>query len=104
MTFSRDAFLAMPFLGVKMVIMPIYPTTIIDDPDGLVVSGRVRPEDEVFMISILTQQSRKQLRKIALAAKGNGVMATGKWSDTEFTGNSGEVYRPFIGTISLMMK
>lgn len=98
----RDAFEAMPFLNTELCIMPIYPVTMITDRDGILVNCRVCPEKEVFLISVLTKQSMKSLKKIAQACGSTGVRVDGKWSNIEFTGNSGEVYRPFLGKISVM--
>mgnify|MGYP003658725980 CR=1 FL=1 len=95
----RDAFLRNPILNLDITMLPVYVRSPTSDPDGVLVTGIFITDDERFMLSIITKQKKREILKIVNASRSLAVLVQGSWSKVEFTGNSGEVYRPLVGRI-----
>jgi hypothetical protein len=94
----KDAFYTVPLFNKDILICPVHVISFCNDPEGFLVTGIFRPENENFLLSVVTKQKKKEVLGL-LRSNNYIVLAEGRWSRIEFIGQSGEKYRPLLGEI-----
>lgn len=66
-----------------------------------IVTGLVYHDEDVYMLSLITEQSTGMIKKIL--KKGDALIVRGSFSKELFIGSGGETYRPIIGKLESMI-
>jgi hypothetical protein len=102
---KRDMYDMMETWPDTVIVYGFNIRVIAKDPSGYTsVTGFCYTDDETFCLTVFTKQKRNRILKLMQSPtiESRPLLVSGKWRTKSVRGNSGEVYRPLIGNISLL--